>query len=505
MIDNNSSLTGKVIGTCMLEALIGRGGMSVVYRAQQVQPIRRQVAVKILLPEAPIGSKLHKQFLARFQREAQIIANLHHDNIIPLYEYDEQDGEAYLVMPYLAGGSLSKVLARQGVLTLQETLNYIEQAAEALDYAHTNNVIHRDLKPSNFLLDSAGRLVLADFGIARIIHTSDRTIFSTLTNPGVVLGTPDYMSPEMVQGEPIDYRSDIYALGIMLFQMLRGDVPFKGSTPLIFAKHVHEPLPLLHLMNPGIPPAVDNVIQKATAKRREDRFTSAGDMAKALRTAMTRLNDYSKKGMVNYAPTVLASMGSPSTFDPFALTSYQSAMSKTVEEYPPELSGSNKSSAARKRTRQLLPIVLIIIAFMLAISAISFDLWMAGSQQEQSKPPVQQASSPSLSEKAKATVQQYYDYWNQGKYQDAYNLLSSDYRKDNSFDSLYGSYIATKYVSIQIKQVTPLSDGSFKIELIDTATEVDPSGTLATRTYKGYYIVKLENGSWKLYPHFTYS
>jgi serine/threonine protein kinase len=307
MIDNNSGLTGKVMGTCMLEALIGRGGMSVVYRAQQVQPIRRQVAVKILLPETPIGSKLHKQFLARFQREAQIIANLHHDNIIPLYEYDEQDGEAYLVMPYLAGGSLSKVLARQGVLTLQKTLNYLKQAAEALDYAHTNNVIHRDLKPSNFLLDSTGRLVLADFGIARIIHTSDRTIFSTLTNPGVVLGTPDYMSPEMVQGVPVDYRSDIYALGIMLFQMLRGDVPFKGSTPLVVAAmHMQEPLPPLHLVNPTISTAVDAVVQQATAKRREDRFMTAGTLAQELRSAVNSLiSSLDSETDARNAPTVL--------------------------------------------------------------------------------------------------------------------------------------------------------------------------------------------------------
>lgn len=286
--------------------------------------------------------------------------------------------------------------------------------------------------------------------------------------------------------------------------MLRGEAPFKGSTPLIFAKHVHEPLPLLRQMNPGIPPAVDDVIQKATAKRREDRFTSAGDMEMALRTAITRPYDYPKKSMVNYAPTVFAPMGSPSTFDPYAITTYQSTTSKTVEEYPREFSDSNKSSTALKRPRQKLPIVLIIIAFMIAISAISFDLWMAGSQPDQSKPPDQQASPPSRSEQAKATVQQYYDYWNQGKYQDAYNLLSSDYRKDNSFDSLYDSYIATKYVSIQITQVKLGPDGSYEVRLIDIATEMDPSGIIATRKYNGYYIVKLENGSWTLYPHFIY-
>jgi hypothetical protein len=141
---------------------------------------------------------------------------------------------------------------------------------------------------------------------------------------------------------------------------------------------------------------------------------------------------------------------------------------------------------------------------MIVISAISYDLWMAGSQPDRLKHPNQQASLPSQSEQAKAMVEQYYDYWNQRKYQDAYNLLSSDYRKDHSFDSLYGSYIATKYVSIQITQVTLNPDGSYEVRLIDIATEKYPSGAIATRKYNGYYIVKLENGSWTLYPHFIF-
>ena len=169
MINNSADLVGKVLGTCLLEKLVGRGGMSVVYLAQQNRPLRH-VAVKILLPDVPMGSKLHHQFLIRFRHEADIIARLEHVNIIPIFECGEEDGLAYLIMPYLSGGSLSHLLAHRGALSLQEAIIFMEQATAALNYAHAHGVIHRDLKPGNFLLSGEGRLVLADFGIARIIQ-----------------------------------------------------------------------------------------------------------------------------------------------------------------------------------------------------------------------------------------------------------------------------------------------------------------------------------------------
>jgi serine/threonine protein kinase len=305
-VRDSGSLIGKTLGTCTLEQLIGQGGMGVVYLAQQVRPSRR-VAIKILLPNVLIDSKANNEFLARFRREADVIARLEHVNIMPIYEYGEQEGMAYLLMPYLAGGSLRDVLARRGVLSLQETARYIEQAATALDYAHTHGIIHRDLKPSNFLLHSDGRLMLADFGIARMIQDSNNTIGQSLTGTGMFLGTPEYMAPEMVQGEAIDHRVDIYALGIILFQMLSGQVPFKGNTPLaVAARHIQDPPPLLHQLNPAIPPAVSEVVQKALAKRREDRYISAGVLAQALRTAIS-IPDYFSDTAARNAPTVLLS------------------------------------------------------------------------------------------------------------------------------------------------------------------------------------------------------
>ena len=294
-MNDRNDLIGRMLGTCRIEQIIGRGGMGIVYLARQTRPIRR-VAVKLLLPQANMRTEASKEFLIRFHREADVIAQLEHVNIMPIYEYGEQENLAYLVMPYLTGGSLKDILDRRGALSLTETVVYIEQAAAALDYAHAHHVIHRDLKPGNFLLHADGRLVLADFGLARIIQESSDMFGSTLTATGAFIGTPVYMAPEMVLGEPIDQRADIYELGIVLFQMLSGSVPFKGNTPLAIAtKHIQEPLPSLHHLNPTIQPAVDNILQRATAKKPEDRFMSAGALAQALRSVLKSPDSYMRR------------------------------------------------------------------------------------------------------------------------------------------------------------------------------------------------------------------
>src|SRR6266487_5932169 len=315
-MNNSNDLIGRMLGTCRIEQIIGRGGMGVVYLAQQTRPMRR-VAVKLLLPEAKVRTEVSKEFLIRFQREADVIAQLEHVNIMPIYEYGEQDNLAYLVMPYLTGGSLRDILARKGALSLVETVVYIEQAAAALDYAHAHHVIHRDLKPGNFLLHADGRLILSDFGIARIMQESSDTSGAALTATGVFLGTPEYMAPEMALGETIDQRADIYELGIVLFQMLSGSVPFKENTPLaVVAKQIQEPLPLLHQLNPAIPPAVDNIIQRATAKKREDRFMSAGAIAQALRSVLNSSGSHLREDESSI-PTILSSP-TPSTVEAVA-------------------------------------------------------------------------------------------------------------------------------------------------------------------------------------------
>ncbi|MBA2679737.1 MAG: protein kinase [Ktedonobacteraceae bacterium] len=290
MATDNRDLVGSILGECRLERLIGRGGMSSVYLGKQTRPAR-YVAVKVL------GSQLssstiredYQTFLIRFRREADIVAKLEHVNIIPLYAYGEENQFAYIIMPYISGGSLSDVIREKHKLSLQQTLIYLQQAASALDYAHARNVVHRDLKPSNFLLyPQDNRLVLADFGIARIAAESPyATQETTLTQAGAAPGTLGYMAPEMLRdAKNVDYRVDIYALGIVLYQMLSGELPFKGDLYAVINKHLSEPLPLLHQRDSAIPADVDDVLRKATAKVREQRYSSASELAQDFHRAI---------------------------------------------------------------------------------------------------------------------------------------------------------------------------------------------------------------------------
>lgn len=286
LITDPHTLLGQSLGTCTIQRLIGQGGMGAVYLAQQTRP-RREVAVKVLLPCYLEEPSSHRNFLARFRREADAIAALDHLHIIPIYEYGEQEQGAYLVMPYITGGTLHQVLGEGGPLPLRHALPILEQAAAALDYAHAKGIIHRDLKPANILFHADGRVLLADFGLAKVLREEADQEGSALTSTGIVLGTPEYLSPEQASGQVLDQRSDIYSLGVLLFHMLTGRVPFRGATPVATAiqQAIAEP-PSLSQFNPTIPPAVEAVVMKALAKKPAQRYESAGQLARALSAAM---------------------------------------------------------------------------------------------------------------------------------------------------------------------------------------------------------------------------
>jgi serine/threonine protein kinase len=260
--------------------------MGAVYLAQQSRP-RRVVAMKVLMPGLLAETDVRAEFLARFRREADAIAALDHINIMPIYAYGEQEELAFLVMPYVTGGTLREALEKRGRLPLNEVVPIIEQAAAALDYAHERGIIHRDLKPGNILFHADGRVVLADFGLAKILNeVTEREDTSSVTSMGAVIGTPEYFSPEQSTGNAVDRRTDVYSLGIVLFQMLSGRVPFTGSTALAIAvKHTVEDPPPLTQLNPSIPRSVEAVVMKAMAKKPEQRYASAGELARALRSA----------------------------------------------------------------------------------------------------------------------------------------------------------------------------------------------------------------------------
>ncbi|MBX5451787.1 serine/threonine protein kinase [Thermogemmatispora sp.] len=283
---NPEALIGMRLGTCTLQRLIGQGGMGAVFLAQQSRP-RRQVAVKVLFPMASLTPHQLAAFLERFRRETDAAASLEHPNIMPVYEYGEQHGLAYLVMPYISGGTLRDEMEREGAMALPKVLNYLEQLAAALDFAHERGVIHRDVKPANILKTPEGRLLLTDFGLVKII-SEERANQVRLTGPGAPVGTPDYMSPEQVLGQPVDGRADLYSLGVILYQMVTGVAPFRGEAPMqIAAQHLQTPPTSPRVFRPDLPVAAEQVILRALAKNPADRYFTGQEMALAFRLALT--------------------------------------------------------------------------------------------------------------------------------------------------------------------------------------------------------------------------
>jgi len=272
--------------------------MGAVYLAQQSRP-RRQVAVKVLLPSASLTTHQRAAFLERFRRETDAAASLEHPNILPVHEYGERDGLAYLVVPYISGGTLRDLMEAQGQLALPQAMNYLDQVAGALDFAHGRGVIHRDIKPANILMTPEGRLMLTDFGLVKIIAAGQMPQLR-LTGAGAPVGTPDYMSPEQVVGNMVDGRSDLYSLGVILYQMLAGVTPFQGETPMqIAAQQWQSPPPSPRPLRPDLPVAAEQALLRAMAKRPEDRYASGQDFAGAFRASLSNAGVLSGNA-VNY-------------------------------------------------------------------------------------------------------------------------------------------------------------------------------------------------------------
>lgn len=283
---NADALIGTVLGNCTLQKIIGQGGMGAVFLAQQSRP-RRQVAVKVLLPASALTAHQRAAFLERFRRETDAAASLEHPNIVPVYEYGERDNFAYLVVPYISGGTLRDHMEQEGQLPLAKALNYLEQVAAALDFAHERGVVHRDIKPANILMTPEGRLLLTDFGLVKIIASGQASQIR-LTGAGAPVGTPDYMSPEQVIGEAVDGRSDLYSLGIILYQMVTGTTPFQGETPMqIAAKQMQTQPSAPRLLRPDLPLASEQVMLRAMAKRPSDRYSCGQEFVEAFRNSLS--------------------------------------------------------------------------------------------------------------------------------------------------------------------------------------------------------------------------
>ncbi|MBZ0286508.1 MAG: serine/threonine protein kinase, partial [Anaerolineae bacterium] len=271
-------MANRRLGKYEIIERLGRGGMAEVYRAYHVS-LDRYVAIKVLhafLADDP-------EFKSRFEREAQNVAKLRHNHIVQVYdfEYDQPGDSYYMVMELVDGQTLKERLADIGargeLLPLEESLRIVREAASALAYAHSRNMIHRDVKPANLMLDHDHRVVLTDFGIAKIVTGAQ------FTASGGMVGTPAYMAPEQGLGEAGDERSDLYSLGVILYQLVTGQLPYDAETPLaIILKHLNSPIPSSLKLNPQLPDAVDAFINKAIAKEPQERYQTANEMIEDL-------------------------------------------------------------------------------------------------------------------------------------------------------------------------------------------------------------------------------
>jgi serine/threonine protein kinase len=307
------------IASYTLLELIGHGGMAVVYRARQ-DSLERTVAVKILSENLAASP----EFMERFRREARTAANLRHPNVITVFDFGEDErGVPYLVLEYIEGPTLADLMDTG--LDDSRIPEVFNQIAAGLDYAHSRGVIHRDIKPGNVLLTDDGRAVLADFGLAWLLEGTH------LTLTGGVIGTPEYMAPEQASGDPIDHRADVYSLGVVLYEMLVGERPFVAETPIaVLLQHLQDAPPSVLVARPDLPSAVGEVIARALAKDPDQRYASAGELARAFRDAFTRRNEIAQVTM----PPVREPMAPPPVRMPEAQPAVRMPQTRPVVRMP---------------------------------------------------------------------------------------------------------------------------------------------------------------------------
>ncbi len=339
-------------GRYELTHLIARGGMAQVYRAMDRQ-LERPVALKVLFPELSVD----RTFVERFRREAQAAANLSHPNIVPVFDWGEDDGSYFIVMEYVEGRPLSAVLRDPRPIPPRQIATIGAGVASALAFAHRHGVIHRDVKPGNVLITPEGDVKVTDFGIARAVNTEE-----SLTQTGAVMGTAAYFSPEQAEGKGVDSRSDIYSLGVVLYEMAVGRPPFTGDSPVAVAsKHVRDMPVLPREANPTVPPALEAVVMKAMAKNPDDRYASAEELrADLLRFADGRPVEAGDPGVTS----MMAAVGVTQA----VATSTGRTMAIPAGPAP---STSREELERKKRTRNL---IILLVLLLVALGVIAYFL-----------------------------------------------------------------------------------------------------------------------------------
>ncbi|MCU1354739.1 MAG: serine/threonine protein kinase with sensor(s) [Acidimicrobiales bacterium] len=337
-------------GRYELHRRVGRGGMAEVYLARD-RLLDRLVAIKILFPEFATDPS----FVARFRREAQAAANLNHPNIVGVYDWGKERGTYYIVMEYVDGRTISDILRTDGTIEPKKAAGIAADVAAALGFAHRKGVVHRDVKPGNVLITAAGEVKVADFGIARAMTSQGE---EDLTQAGSVMGTATYFSPEQAQGQTVDARTDLYSLGVVLYEMASGKPPFTAESPVAIAyKHVQEPVPPLRDKVPDIPPAYEAIVNKALAKNPDDRYPDGA----AMRADLLRFREGRSVAAAGSASPGLA--GADPADPP---TSATMAVPRAGGPVPGAVAApeATASQPPHKRTGWLFGIILLLVAVL---------------------------------------------------------------------------------------------------------------------------------------------
>ena len=343
-------------GRYELTHLVARGGMALVYRAVD-RELDRAVALKVLFPELSVD----RAFVERFRREAQAAANLSHPNIVPVFDWGEDDGAYFIVMEFIEGKPLSAVLREEPPMEPERIARIGAGVAAALAFAHRHGVVHRDVKPGNILITPEGDVKVTDFGIARAVNTEE-----SLTQTGAVMGTAAYFSPEQAEGKGVDARSDIYSLGVVLYEMAVGRPPFTGDSPVAVAsKHVRDHPVLPRVANPAVPVAFEAVVMKAMSKNPADRYASAEE----LRADLLRFADGRPVEAVD--PVATGVMGAVGAFDA------TEAVMATGQTQAIPLDGGPYPDAEveeRERRRRIRRLVVLLVVLLVALGVVAFFL-----------------------------------------------------------------------------------------------------------------------------------
>lgn len=400
-----ANLVGQTLGKYRLVARLGRGGMAEVYKAYQ-PGLDRYVGIKVL--HAHLVDD--QDFIGRFEREALAIGKLRHPNIVQAVDFDRAGETYFMAMEFIDGPTLKDELkARRAAgqpLTMPEISRIFTALCSAIDYAHSRGMVHRDIKPANVMINDEGQVVLTDFGIARIVGATQ------YTQTGALSGTPAYMSPEQGQGERGDERSDIYSLGVMLYEMITGIVPYDADTPFaVIMKHISEPLPLPSRINPDIPEPVERIVLKAMSKSPDDRYQTAGEMARALRDAVGLSPDDNLRMMplatVASAPKVDEiehPTGPISTMRHTAAAGATTAQAGQSTVYSKTDAGATTVMAPKKGL-PILPIAIGgIVIILILLGLIAFLLFSSGGKSSATATAVALAQAQTEAENATATA-----------------------------------------------------------------------------------------------------